>query len=71
MANSMMFREYKGKNFVVKADNGRFSLGKGTPQSKRLKMDKRRFRSLSGVATAITGHPTSGKGFFGMVHGMA
>ena len=51
-------KEYKGQHYRVIAEGGKYYLG-----STHGKV----FKSLSGAAQEITGHPTSGKGFFGLL----
>lgn len=50
-----LVKEYRGRTYKVVIENGVYFLGS---------THGRRFKSLSGVAQGITGHPTSGKGFF-------
>lgn len=51
-------KTYKGRTFKVIQKEGKLYLGNAK---------KKAHRSLSGVAEAITGHPTSGLGFFGLL----
>lgn len=54
--NVTLKKEYKGKSYTLIVKDGKLTLGnKG-----------KSFRSLSGAAEHITGHPTSGRYFWGI-----
>ena len=56
--DQVLLKEYKGRTFRIIAQSGKFYIGN---------TKKKAHRSLSGVSQAITGHPTSGKGFLGLL----
>ena len=58
IADKVLVKEYKGKTYKVIVKSGKFFLGN---------TKKKAHRSLSGIAQTITGHPTSGLGFFDLL----
>jgi len=56
--SQVLVKKYKNRVYKVVIENGVYFLGS---------THGKRFKSLSGVAQGISGHPTSGRYFFGLV----